>query len=58
MTDTLLNDLKVFKLCKDCNEEFELTMGKTSNQLTHAFQKCPHCGKRNDTWIEIRLTKD
>lgn len=49
-------DAKVFKICDGCNNEFELNFGVSSTEKVTAFQTCPHCKKRNDTWISIRLT--
>ena len=48
--------MKILKLCDNCGEEFELKdigYSHGGTRLTSNFEDCPHCGTRNDTWIQI-----
>ena len=51
------NSLPVYRICNHCNTEFELPIVNGLSERTSAFQNCTHCGKRNDTWISIKLTQ-
>ena len=47
------------KLCCKCNKEFELKkVSFIRDEYTTAFESCPHCGKRNDTWLHIEAKTD
>lgn len=48
-------DTPVFKICSECNTEFELDFGVALSEKVSAFQRCPHCNERNDSWISIKL---
>lgn len=47
--------LPVFRICNHCNTEFELSIVNGITERVCAFQNCTHCGKRNDTWISIKI---
>lgn len=49
--------LSVFRICNHCNTEFELTVANSYTERVSAFENCTHCGKRNDTWISIKLSQ-
>lgn len=48
-------ELKVYKICSNCNVEYKLTLrhgaGVDANVTT--FEDCPHCGLRDDSWLRI-----
>jgi len=53
--DKKIKSMPIFRICSHCNTEFELTSGVTINERVSTFQNCTHCGKRNDTWISLRI---
>lgn len=49
--------LTFVKLCSYCNKEFELKRVEHNGCLRASvtnFEDCPHCNKRNDTWISVK----
>lgn len=49
-------ELKILRLCSNCNQEFELKSVEHNGCLQASisnFESCPHCKKRNDTWIKV-----
>lgn len=48
------HQVDAFRICSDCNKEFQLDGGRTINAWTTINQRCPHCGAPNQTWVELR----
>lgn len=52
-----ISNLTIKRICehKDCNKEFTLKINITADKRKGnvSMQDCPHCGKRNDIWIEL-----
>lgn len=48
------HQVDAFRICSDCNKEFQLSGGRTNHAWTTNNQACPHCGVINQTWIELR----
>jgi uncharacterized protein with PIN domain len=49
--------LVINKLCSECNEDFELkkvSHNRNTKSSIANFENCPHCGARNDHWIEVK----
>lgn len=56
-------EIVINKLCSSCNKDFvlkDINHNGCIRASTANFEDCPHCGKRNDHWIQVRwpeLTK-
>lgn len=54
-------ELKILRLCSNCNKEFELKDVDHNVCLRSSisnFENCPHCNQRNDTWVKIEWPID
>ena len=48
----------VLRICSECNKEYALPLTRSSVSLeegVHNFMDCPHCHKRQDVWIKVRV---
>lgn len=51
--------IKVDRCCEHCNSVYELTKHNPNpNEFIHNFGDCPHCHKRNDVWILVKINQD
>ncbi len=50
-------NISIHTICKSCNKEFEIKQVSHVgfSEMNTAFENCPNCGERNDTWLRITL---
>lgn len=44
------------RICEHCNKTFPLASDHPiDTEKYYTIQKCPHCGKRNDIWVNVKV---